>query len=150
MSPELRDLYQEIILEHSRKPKNSGPLDNPTGEAQGNNPLCGDRITVYINLDGDRIADARFVARGCAISVASASMMTEIMKGMTVEEAGSAFERFHGYLTAKESPELAEDDELAALMGVREFPTRIKCATLPWQTFRAALGGSGNNDVTTE
>ena len=150
MSTDLRDLYQEIILEHSRKPKNSGPLDNPTGEAQGNNPLCGDRITVYINLDGDRIADARFVARGCAISVASASMMTEIMKGMTVEEAGSAFERFHGYLTAKESPELAEDDELAALMGVREFPTRIKCATLPWQTFWAALGGNGNNDVTTE
>lgn len=150
MSTDLRDLYQEIILEHSRKPKNSGPLDNPSAEAQGNNPLCGDRITVYIKLDGDRIADARFEARGCAISVASASMMTEIMKGMTVEEAESAFERFQGYLTAKESPELAEDDELAALMGVREFPTRIKCATLPWQTFRAALGGSGNNDVTTE
>jgi nitrogen fixation NifU-like protein len=150
VSTDLRDLYQEIILEHSRKPKNSGPLDNPTGEAQGNNPLCGDRITVYINLDGDRIADARFEARGCAISVASASMMTEIVKGMTVGEAETALQRFEGHLTAKETPELIEDDELAALMGVREFPTRIKCATLPWHTFRAALGGSGKNDVTTE
>ena len=150
MSTDLRDLYQEIILEHSRKPKNSGPLDNPTGEAQGNNPLCGDRITVYINLDGDRIADARFEARGCAISVASASMMTEIVKGMTVGEAEIALQRFEGHLTAKETPELIEGDELAALLGVREFPTRIKCATLPWHTFRAALGGSGKNDVTTE
>lgn len=150
MSTDLRDLYQEIILEHSRKPKNSGVLEDPTGKAQGNNPLCGDRVTVYLKMDGDRIADARFDARGCAISVASASMMTEILRGMTVAEAEAAFDRFQSQLTSKEAPQLAEDDELAALMGVREFPTRVKCATLPWHTFRAALAGTGDNDVTTE
>jgi len=150
MSVDLRDLYQEIILEHSRKPKNTGTLEHATGEAQGNNPLCGDKITVYVKLDGDRIADARFDARGCAISVASASMMTEILKGLTVSEAESAFDRFQTQLTSKETPELAEDDELAALMGVRDFPTRIKCATLPWHTFRAALAGSDENQITTE
>ena len=150
MSADLRDLYQEIILEHSRKPKNAGTLDDATGEAQGNNPLCGDKVTVYVKLDGDKIADARFDARGCAISVASASMMTEILKGMTVSEAEAAFDRFQTQLTSKETPELAEDDELAALMGVREFPTRIKCATLPWHTFQAALAGSGENQITTE
>ena len=150
MSADLRDLYQEIILEHGRKPKNTGTLENATGEAQGNNPLCGDKVTVYVKLDGDRIADARFDARGCAISVASASMMTEILKGLTTSEAGSAFDRFQMQLTSKETPELAEDDELAALMGVRDFPTRIKCATLPWHTFRAALAGSDENQITTE
>jgi nitrogen fixation protein NifU and related proteins len=150
MSIDLRDLYQEIILEHSRKPKNSGILENATGEAQGNNPLCGDKVTVYIKLDGDRVVDARFDARGCAISVASASMMTEILKGMTIDEANAAFDRFQAQLTSKEAPELAEDDELAALMGVREFQTRIKCATLPWHTFRAALAGSDDNQITTE
>jgi nitrogen fixation protein NifU and related proteins len=150
MSADLRDLYQEIILEHGRKPKNTGTLENATGEAQGNNPLCGDKVTVYVKLDGDRIADVRFDARGCAISVASASMMTEILKGLTTSEAGSAFDRFQMQLTSKETPELAEDDELAALMGVRDFPTRIKCATLPWHTFRAALAGSDENQITTE
>jgi nitrogen fixation protein NifU and related proteins len=150
MTTDLRDLYQEIILEHSRKPKNSGVLEDPTGQAQGNNPLCGDRVTVYVKMDGDRIADARFDARGCAISVASASMMTEILKGMTVSEAAAAFDRFETQLTSKDAPALAEDDELAALMGVREFPTRIKCATLPWHTFQAALAGTGDNDITTE
>jgi len=150
MSADLRDLYQEIILEHGRKPKNTGTLENATGEAQGNNPLCGDKVTVYVKLDGDRIADVRFDARGCAISVASASMMTEILKGLTTSEAESAFDRFQMQLTSKETPELAEDDELAALMGVRDFPTRIKCATLPWHTFRAALAGSDENQITTE
>jgi nitrogen fixation protein NifU and related proteins len=150
MSADLRDLYQEIILEHSRKPKNTGTLEQATGEAQGNNPLCGDKVTVYVKLDGDRIEDARFDARGCAISVASASMMTEILKGMTVSEAEVAFDRFQTQLTSEETPELAEDDELAALMGVRDFPTRIKCATLPWHTFRAALAGSDENQITTE
>ncbi|MFT5486334.1 MAG: nitrogen fixation NifU-like protein [Paracoccaceae bacterium] len=150
MSTDLRDLYQEIILDHSRKPKNAGVLDDPTSEAQGNNPLCGDRITVYVKLDGERIEDVRFDARGCAISVASASMMTEILKGQTLEDAEAAFERFNTQLTAKESPELAEDDELSALMGVRDFPTRIKCATLPWHTLQAALKGAGDTAITTE
>lgn len=150
MSTDLRDLYQEIILEHSRKPKNAGVLEDPAAEAQGNNPLCGDRITVYVKLDGDRIEDARFDARGCAISVASASMMTESLKGKTLDEAEEAFGRFNTQMTGKEAPELAEDDELSALMGVRDFPTRIKCATLPWHTLRAALKGAGDTQITTE
>lgn len=150
MSADLRDLYQEIILEHSRKPKNSGILEDSTGKAQGNNPLCGDRVTVYLKLDGDRIADVRFDARGCAISVASASMMTEMLKGMTVAEAEAAFDRFQTQLTSDDKPELDDDDELAALMGVRDFPTRVKCATLPWHTFRAALAGTDDNEITTE
>lgn len=150
MSSDLRDLYQEIILDHSRKPKNAGVLDDPTGEAQGNNPLCGDRITVYVKLDGDRISDVRFDARGCAISVASASMMTESLKGRTLEDAEAAFERFNTQLTAKEAPEPDEDDELSALMGVRDFPTRVKCATLPWHTLRAALEGANDTEITTE
>jgi len=149
MSADLRDLYQEIILEHSRKPKNAGTLDDADGEAKGNNPLCGDRISVYVKLEGDRIADAKFDARGCAISVASASMMTDLLKGKTVDEAKAESERFTGLLTGKDAPDLAEDDELAALMVVREFPTRIKCATLPWHTFAAALDGN-DTDVTTE
>ena len=150
MSTDLRDLYQEIILDHSRKPKNAGVLEDPTGEAQGNNPLCGDRVTVYVKLDGDRIEDVRFDARGCAISVASASMMTELLKGKTLEDAEAAFERFNTQLTAKEAPVLAEDDELSALMGVRDFPTRVKCATLPWHTLKAALKGANDTAITTE
>ena len=150
MSTDLRDLYQEIILEHSRKPKNAGVLEEPTAEAQGNNPLCGDRIAVYVKLDGDRIEDVRFDARGCAISVASASMMTESLKGKTRDEAEEAFGRFNTQMTGKEAPELAEDDELSALMGVRDFPTRIKCATLPWHALRAALKGAGDTQITTE
>ena len=150
MSTDLRDLYQEIILDHSRKPKNAGILEDPTGEAQGNNPLCGDRVTVYVKLDGDRIDDVRFDARGCAISVASASMMTELLKGKSLEDAEAAFERFNTQLTAKEAPVLAEDDELSALMGVRDFPTRVKCATLPWHTLKAALKGANDTAITTE
>ena len=134
MTTELRDLYQEIILDHSRKPKNAGVLEDPTSEAQGNNPLCGDRITVYVKLEANRIDDVRFDARGCAISVASASMMTEILKGKTLEDAEAIFERFNTQLLSKEVLELTQDDQLSALMGVRDFPTRVKCATLPWHT----------------
>lgn len=149
MNGDLRELYQEIILDHSRRPRNAGTLDDATGHAQGNNPLCGDRVTVYVRLDGDRIADARFDARGCAISVASASMMTELVRGKTVAEAEEIFRRFHEQLTGRNVPAPDGDDELSALMGVRDFPTRIKCATLPWHTFHAALQG-GEEKVTTE
>lgn len=149
MSTDLRDLYQEIILKHSRKPKNSGTIDNADGEANGNNPLCGDRIGVYVKLDGDRIADAKFDARGCAISVASASMMTELLIGKTIDEAKAESSRFIDLLTSKDPPGVADDDELAALLGVRQFPARIKCATLPWQTLAAAMDGS-ETEVTTE
>ena len=150
MSTDLRDLYQEIILDHSRNPKNAGVLEDPTGEAQGNNPLCGDRVTVYVKLDGGRIEDVRFDARGCAISVASASMMTELLKEKTLEDAEAVFKRFNTQLTAKEAPVHAEDDELSALMGVRDFPTRVKCATLPWHTLKAALKGANDTAITTE
>ena len=150
MTTELRDLYQEIILDHSRKPKNAGVLEDPTSEAQGNNPLCGDRITVYVKLEANRIDDVRFDARGCAISVASASMMTEILKGKTLEDAEAIFERFNTQLLSKEVLELTQDDQLSALMGVRDFPTRVKCATLPWHTLRAALKGAAATQITTE
>ena len=149
MSTDLRDLYQEIILEHSRKPKNAGTLEDADSMANGNNPLCGDRIAVYVKLDDGRITDARFDARGCAISIASASMMTDMLIGKTIEEAKAEQVRFTEMVTSKEDPDLAEDDQLAALMGVRKFPTRIKCATLPWHTLAAAVDGN-ETDVTTE
>ena len=149
MSAELRDLYQEIILEHSRKPKNAGTLEDADGMANGNNPLCGDRISVYVKLDGDRITDTKFDARGCAISIASASMMTEMLIGKSIEEAKAEQARFTEMVTSKDDPDLAQDDELSALMGVRKFPTRIKCATLPWHTLAAAVDGD-KDDVTTE
>ena len=149
MSAELRDLYQEIILEHSRKPKNAGMLEDADGMANGNNPLCGDRISVYVKLDGDRITDAKFDARGCAISIASASMMTEMLIGKSIEEAKAEQARFTEMVMSKDDPDLAQDDELSALMGVRKFPTRINCATLPWHTLAAAIDGN-KDDVTTE
>lgn len=149
MSTDLRDLYQEIILEHSRKPKNAGTLEDADGMANGNNPLCGDRIAVYVKLEDGRITDATFDARGCAISIASASMMTDMLIGKTIDEAKAEQARFTEMITSKEDPDLAEDDQLAALMGVRNFPTRIKCATLPWHTLAAAVDGT-ETDVTTE
>jgi len=149
MTSELRDLYQEIIIDHSRNPRNSGQLETATGEAKGNNPLCGDRVTVYVELGDGKIVDAAFEARGCAISIASASMMTEHIKGLTVEQAQIAHEEFNNHLTKSEAPDLKQESELAALMGVRNFPTRIKCATLPWHTFIVALKG-GADEITTE
>ena len=146
MSVDLRDLYQEIILDHSRSPRNSGCLERPSGEARGDNPLCGDRITVQVRVEDERVVDIRFEARGCAISIASASMMTELIKGRNVTEARTAFEDFIARVTGSDG-----DDglgELSALMGVRKFPARVKCATLPWHTFDAALQGGG--EVTTE
>lgn len=143
---ELRDLYQDVILDHSKHPRNFGRLDPPAREARGNNPLCGDRVTVYLTLDGERVADIRFEAKGCAISVASASMMTELIKGRTLEEVRALFARFHEAVTAKAAPDAAALealDGLAALTGVREFPTRVKCATLAWHAMTSALDGSG-------
>lgn len=139
---ELADLYQDVILEHSRHPRNFGKLDDANREAKGNNPLCGDRVTIYLKLDGDKIADAHFEAKGCAISVASASMMTSMVKGKTVAEAKALFERFHALVTGKANGSDEGLDELAALSGVKDFPTRIKCATLPWHTMTAAIEGS--------
>ena len=149
---DLRSLYQDVILDHSRHPRNSGPLEPHNHGANGNNPLCGDRIRVYMRVGDGTIDDISFEAKGCAISVASASMMTELIKGGGVEEARATFERFHEIVTRKgeiSDDELEALDKLATLIGVREFPMRIKCATLPWHTMSAALDGAGD-DVTTE
>lgn len=150
MSTGLTDLYQEVILDHSRHPRNFGPGGDADRQARGNNPLCGDRVTVYLAVEGDRIADARFEARGCAISIASASMMTEMIKGKTVDEARSLFERFHALVTGDGADGGdGELNELESLSGVRAFPTRIKCATLAWHAMTAALDGA-DKEVKTE
>lgn len=152
MMMDLRDLYQDVILDHSKHPRNAGRLDPHTHDANGNNPLCGDKISVTLNVEDGIVVDVAFDAKGCAITVASASMMTEIIKGKTVEEAQAFFADFQELLTRKEpigEGELADLDGLAALTGVREFPMRVKCATLPWHTVNAALAG-GEDDVTTE
>ncbi|HVE66736.1 MAG TPA: SUF system NifU family Fe-S cluster assembly protein, partial [Thermoanaerobaculia bacterium] len=141
---ELRDLYQEVILDHSKRPKNFGELAGANRQAEGYNPLCGDRETVYVRLEDDVLKEVGFRGAGCAISTASASMMTESLKGRTRAQAEALFERFHDLITGKNggaesgAPELGK---LEVFSGVREFPVRIKCATLPWHTLRAALAG---------
>ncbi|HTS74647.1 MAG TPA: SUF system NifU family Fe-S cluster assembly protein [Bryobacteraceae bacterium] len=134
------DLYQEVILDHSKRPRNFGSLENPSAHAEGFNPLCGDRLTLELKLDNGIVQDARFKGAGCAISVASASLMTEMLKGKTREEAEQLFEKFHQMLTTDAAvPELGK---LAVFSGVREFPARVKCATLAWHTLHAALQNS--------
>jgi nitrogen fixation protein NifU and related proteins len=148
---DLRELYQEVILDHHKKPRNFQVLEGANRHAEGYNPLCGDLITVYLQLEGDVIKDVSFQGTGCAISRASASMMTASLKGKTRAEAEALFEQFHHMVTADENgaADPAELGKLAVFSGVREFPTRVKCATLAWHTLRAAL--SGNEDpVTTE
>jgi nitrogen fixation NifU-like protein len=141
---ELRDLYQEVILDHNRSPRNFGSLEPADRRRDGHNPLCGDRLTLYVRLDGDRVADVRFVGTGCAISKASASMMTEAVKGRTLAEATGLFEAFHAMLTTEpgapvDPAVLARLGKLAVFQGVSEYPTRVKCATLAWHTLHAAL-----------
>jgi nitrogen fixation protein NifU and related proteins len=150
---DLRELYQDIILDHGRHPRNFRAIEHPTHTAKGHNPLCGDRVTVYLSLEGDRIADVSFEGRGCAISTAAASLMTEVLKGKSLADARALFARFHGEVTGGEPGELpealAEDAErLEPLTGVKTFPARIKCATLPWHAFEAAL--KGGDTVKTE
>lgn len=156
MSTDLSDLYQEVILDHSRHPRNFGAVEDANRQARGNNPLCGDRVSVFLAVDGNKINDAHFDARGCAISIASASMMTEMIKGKTVDQAKSLFDRFHALVTSDASEPGKENGamdgdlaELASLSGVRAFPTRIKCATLAWHAMNAALDGA-EGDVKTE
>lgn len=142
---DLRELYQDIILDHGQKPRNFHPLEHPTHTAQGHNPLCGDRVTVYVEVEGDRIRDVAFQGKGCAISTASASLMTEVLKGKTLAEAKTLFGAFHATVTggenAPEVPEELEDDfdRLAPLAGVKTYPARVKCATLSWHAVEAAL-----------
>jgi nitrogen fixation NifU-like protein len=139
---ELRDLYQEVILDHSKKPRNFRSMPEADRRAEGYNPLCGDRETVFVDMDGDVVKDVSFQGAGCAISTASASMMTESVKGRTRAEAESLFERFHDLIVGK-GDESAELGKLAVFSGVREYPVRVKCATLPWHTLKAALAQNG-------
>jgi nitrogen fixation NifU-like protein len=135
---DLRDLYQEVILDHNRHPRNFGRLESANRESEGYNPLCGDRVHVYVRVEGDRVQELSFQGSGCAISTASASLMTEALKGKTVAEARELFRGFHDLLTT----EGADPDrlgKLAVFAGVKEYPIRVKCATLAWHAVQAAL-----------
>jgi len=148
--PDLRDLYQEVILEHSKAPRNYRELKDAEHRAEGFNPLCGDRFTVYLKTEGDLIRDISFQGSGCAISKASASMMTQSLKGKTKKEAKELFEQFHKLVTGQAANgNHSELGKLAVFSGVSEFPVRVKCATLAWHTLQAALEGK-QESVSTE
>jgi nitrogen fixation NifU-like protein len=141
---DLTDLYQEVVLDHGKRPRNFGPLADATHHAEGLNPLCGDHLTVWAKVDGDRVNEARFEGSGCAISKASASVMTGAVKGKTRAEVDALFERFHRLVT--EGPRPGDEESLGKLAvfgGVHEYPTRVKCASLAWHALRAALAGEG-------
>ncbi len=139
MSMELRELYQEIIIDHNRNPRNHHGMEDATTYANGFNPLCGDKLTVYAKLEQGLIRDLSFVGCGCAISQASASLMTDAVKGKTIEEAHELFHRVHHMLTQDDEAELPSVGKLMVLAGVKSFPARVKCATLAWHTLEAAL-----------
>ncbi len=148
---DLEDLYQEIILDHNKHPRNARKMENFTHTAEGHNPLCGDEVTVYLHLKNGKIEDVSFTGEGCAISKASASLMTTVVKGLTIEELDQQTAEVRALLTGdpqEENPSLADLGDLAALSGVRRFPVRIKCATLPWHALEAAL--KGTTKVSTE
>jgi nitrogen fixation NifU-like protein len=136
---DLKDLYRDVILDHNKHPRNFGRLERPDAHADGHNPLCGDRLSVFVKLDGDRIEDLRFEGKGCAISTASASLMTEAVKGKDKAAVSQLFEKIHSLLTQQDAVPGAELGKLAALSGVREYPSRVKCASLCWHTLNAAL-----------
>jgi nitrogen fixation protein NifU and related proteins len=142
MDNALRELYQEVILDHSRHPRHYGALEGASHKAEGYNPLCGDRVTVYLKLGGDdRVADIRFEGKGCAISQASASMMTEMLKGRTQEEAEQLMQGFLHLVKGEDAGALSEDDRerLDVMSGISAFPMRVKCATLAWHTYKNAV-----------
>ena len=144
MSSALQELYQEVILDHNRRPRNFRTIE--TGRhAEGYNPLCGDRLTVYLRVEGDRIQDASFQGSGCAISKASASLMTDSIKGKTLQEAAALFERFQRLITRPVDDPVEDLGKLSVFAGVRQFPIRVKCASLAWHTLRAAA--EARNDV---
>jgi nitrogen fixation NifU-like protein len=142
MMTDLQDLYQEVILDHNRRPRNFRVLDNARN-AEGFNPLCGDHLTVYLRVDGNTVTDAAFQGSGCAISKASASLMTESIKGKTVADVTALFDRFQRMITAPPDSPVDQLGKLTALAGVRQFPIRVKCASLAWHTLRAALDAPG-------
>src|SRR5215470_11423265 len=153
---DLRELYQDIILDHGRHPRNFRKIEQPTHFAHGHNPLCGDRVTVYLSLDGEVIDDVSFQGRGCAISTAAASLMTEVLNGKTVDEARALFAQFHARVTGgapADLPEMLTEDaeRLEPLTGVKAYPARVKCATLSWHALEAALkSGATGKTVKTE
>ena len=146
---DLRELYQEVILDHSRHPRHFREMPEASHHADGHNPLCGDRITVYLHVNGDVIEDVTFQGAGCSISTASASMMTQALRGKTIEEATALFDRFHDLVTsdpgqaAEKADAAPELGKLAVFQGVSEFPMRVKCATLAWHTLKAAISDGG-------
>lgn len=149
MNTELRELYQEIIIDHNRNPRNHYAMEEATAQANGFNPLCGDKLTLYVKIENEVVEALSFVGCGCAISQASASLMTEALRGKSIEEAHHLFQRFHHMVTSDESNEWAALDKLAVLAGVRAFPARVKCATLAWHTLESALKQS-RSTVSTE
>ena len=149
---ELQDLYREVILDHNRSPRNFGELEDADRIIEGVNPLCGDRMTLYVKLDGDTVQDISFKGTGCAISIASSSLMTEKVKGASLQETLELFDKVHDMLTAVDydgSADLEDLDKLAALSGVREYPTRVKCASLSWHALKSALT-SVDDKISTE
>ena len=136
---ELDELYREIILDHYRSPRNRGSLDQPSATGEGDNPLCGDEVRVDLDIRDGRVSDVRFEAKGCSISQSSASMMTEAIKGLSLEEVDSLFETFKGMMYGSDEVDVEALGDLEALQGVRKFPVRVKCATLPWNTLQEAL-----------
>lgn len=147
---ELTDLYQEVILDHNRRPHNFRVIEGANAKQEGYNPLCGDRLTLYLTVDADVIKDVAFQGSGCAISKASASLMTDALKGKTVAEARELFEQFHAMITSDPETPSADLGKLSVFAGVREFPTRIKCASLAWHTMKAAVAHDSEAPVSTE
>lgn len=148
---DLKDLYQEVIIDHNRSPRNFGKLENPTQVAEGYNPLCGDKLNLYLTTEDDLITDVSFDGSGCAISVASASLMTDLLKGKTTKEAEQLFKNFHDLIMKEEKPDQEQMQslgKLAALAGVKEYPARVKCATLCWHTLHSALQGDKSSATT--
>ena len=154
MSAELRELYQSVILDHNKSPRNFREPESANRRAEGVNPLCGDQVTVYLKVDGDTITDVGFQGAGCAISTASASLMTQSVKGKSIEEVESIFDGFHAMVTtstganADAAPEPDGLGKLHVFAGVREFPMRVKCATLAWHALREALHDTGQSATT--
>jgi nitrogen fixation NifU-like protein len=137
---DISDLYQEVILDHNKRPRNFRTIESPSHHAEGYNPLCGDRLKLYVTVADGVLTDVAFQGSGCAISKASASLMTDVLKGKTVAEANALFERFHRVVTTPPDQPVEELGKLSVLAGVREFPVRVKCASLAWHTLKAALG----------
>ena len=146
---DIKDLYQEIIVDHNRNPRNFGVIADADKTIEGFNPLCGDKLKLYIKIDGQNISDIAFDGTGCAISVASASLMTDAMKGKSIDEAKTLFNNFHSLITTEDEIDSDHLGKLAVLAGVKNFPARVKCASLCWHTLRSALIGN-DKPVTTE